>query len=224
MGKPGSYFYRCYSKSSAGGLISGKGRRHGRLSGTDLYSEFVNHVRLRTMEPTALISASNRLIDTLRRAFSKLYDDEESPNQIWITFIHVPDVDKHVYHHAEGLAKKWNCPNSRRLRYKYIFEWEIPEKYLIHKVSVETLIERGFDMKEYLFDGALPSTSTLREEVATRILKPLNGGYHIGLNLGLLARRFGARAPVRQIALQLHQDYSHVRIIDDDAQIVSISY
>ncbi|KAL1591740.1 hypothetical protein SLS60_011739 [Paraconiothyrium brasiliense] len=224
MGEHGNHFSRAHSDSSAGGLISGKGRRHGRFLGPDLYSEFVNHMRLRSMKPTALISVSNRLIDTLRRAFSKFYEDEEDPNQIWITFIHVPDVDKHVYHHAEGLAKKWNCPNPSRLRYEYIFEWEIPEKYLIHKVSVQTLIERGFGMEEYLLDDALPLTSILRKEVAKRLLQPSVGGYEIGLTLGLLARCFGARAPIRQIALQLLQDCSHVRFIDHDVQMVSASY
>ena len=25
---------------------------------------------------------------------------------------------------------------------EYIFEWEVPEKYIVHKVSVQTLLER----------------------------------------------------------------------------------
>lgn len=91
------------------------------------------------MEPTALISASDRLSDTLRHAFSKLYKDGEISNQIWITFIYVPDEDKHIYHHAEGLAKKWHFLNPGRLRYEYIFEWEIPEQYLITKFRLRHL-------------------------------------------------------------------------------------
>ncbi|KAF2802114.1 uncharacterized protein BDZ99DRAFT_483133 [Mytilinidion resinicola] len=197
MGKSGRYFFRCFSNSSAGGLISGKGCRGRRLSETDLHSEYVNHVLLRATVPTALISVSSRIIDTLRRAFNKLYEDEESPDQIWITFIYVPDTDKDVYHHAEDLAKKWNYPDNGKLRYEYIFTWEIPEKYLIHKVSVETLIKRGLDMKGYLLNGALPRTSILRQEVVRKILDPSNGGYDIGLSLGFLARCFGARAPIR---------------------------
>jgi hypothetical protein len=224
MDKSGKYFYRCYSNSSAGGLISGKGRRHGRQLGTDLRAEFVSHVLDPTMEPTALISASNRLIDTLQRAFSKFYNNGEIPDQIWIAFIYVPDEDKHIYHHAEDLAKKWNYPNPGRLRYEYIFEWEIPARYLIHKVSVETLITRGFDMNQYLLDYALPPTSILRKELARRILEPSHGGYHIGFDLGHLARCFGARAPVRQLALQLLRDCSHVRCIDDNTQTVIVSY
>ena len=224
MESPGSYLYRCYSDSSAGGLISGKDKDGRSLSNAALHSEFINHVQLRAQNPTALVSASNRLIDTLRRAFSKLYEDKEISSKIWIAFIYVPDVDKHVFHHAEGLAKILELPNSERFRYEYIFEWDIPKKYLIHKVSVETLVERGFDMKEYLIGNALPPTSILRGEFSKRVLEPSKGGYHIGLDLGFLARCFGARAPVRQIAFQLHQDCSAVRFINHNAQILSISY
>ncbi|KAF2004753.1 hypothetical protein P154DRAFT_586372 [Amniculicola lignicola CBS 123094] len=225
MSDSGKFFYRCYSESSVGGLISGKGRGHGRLFSTALRSEFWNHVQLDNKKPTALVSTSNRLIDTIQRAFNKFYRNREHPGQIWIAFIYVPDVDQHVYHHAEYLAKKYGCQNSGRLRYEYLFEWQIPENCLLHKVSVKTLIEREFNMEEYLDqNGVLPPTWELREEFAQRNLCPSDGGHDIGLSLGLLARRFGARAPVRRIALQLLLDCADVKSIDYNTQMVKIAY
>jgi hypothetical protein len=82
MEKPGRYFYRCFSDSSAGGLISGKGRRHTHLSNNELRTEFSNHLRSLSKKPTALISVSSRIIDTLQRAFGKFYKDGEKPDQV----------------------------------------------------------------------------------------------------------------------------------------------
>ncbi|KAF2174704.1 hypothetical protein K469DRAFT_685758 [Zopfia rhizophila CBS 207.26] len=224
MVEPGRYFYRCFSDSSAGGLVSGKGRSAQRLSKQALRVEFKNHLQLDATVPTALVSVSSRIIDTLRRAFNKLYEDKESPNQIWIAFVHVPDSDKNVYHHAENLAEQCGYKECRRLKYEYVFTWEIPREYFMHKVSIQTLMERGLNMEDYLWDRALPATRTLQEEVARKLFDPSNCGYDIGLGLGFLARCFGARAPTRQIARQLLQDCLRVLDIDDDAQIVRVSY
>lgn len=78
-------------------------------------------------EPIALISVSSRLIDTLLRAFNKFYKGFESTDQIWIAFILVPHIDKAIYHHVEGLAKRWGIKNLGGFLYEYVFEWEIPE-------------------------------------------------------------------------------------------------
>jgi hypothetical protein len=227
-----TYFYRCHSKSSAGSLISGKGRSQGRrLSDSGLGSEFINHTHLQSADPTALISVSSRLIDTIQRAFNKFYEQGECPGQIWIAFIYVPDVHKHVYHHAEYLADKYHLANPSRLQYEYIFEWEIPEEYLIHQVSVETLMACGADMKEFLHfgegypcRGALPPTSVLRDEFAAELLESSDDGYAGGIGLGLLARCFGARSPLRQITQQLLRDCIRERFIDNDDQLIRVSY
>jgi hypothetical protein len=229
----GQYFFRSFSGSSAGSLISGKGQGDGRLSENDLQSEFDNHILQDQAVPTALVSVSTRVIDTLRRAFNKLYKDNESPDQIWIAIFHVPneDSDKKTHHHAEDLARKGKRRDYKLFRYEYVFEWEIPQKYFVHKVSVQTLRERGFDMEEYLCNrevsrsrNALPPTSILRQEVAKSFLDPTHGGYNIGLDLGNLARCFGARSPVHHIAHQLHHDCSHVLSMDDSTQFAYVLY
>ena len=93
--------------------------------------------------------------------------------------------------------------------------WEFLERYLFHRVPVKTLIDREFDVKESLVHGTLPSAKIFREEVTNQCLDPNNNGYSTSLNLGLLARRSGARARLSQIALQLLRECSHVRDIDD---------
>ena len=29
---------------------------------------------------------------------------------------------------------------------EYLFEWEVPEEYIAHKISVQTLLSRGFNL------------------------------------------------------------------------------
>jgi len=76
-------------------------------------------------------------IDALRRAFDKLYRGDK-PEQIWIVFISVPHKDKVTYHHAECLARKIGQSETNMFKDEYIFEWEIPEKCIVHKVSVNS--------------------------------------------------------------------------------------
>jgi hypothetical protein len=228
MPQSGKYFYRCHSNSSAGALISGKARGHNQRLATNLRAQFNSHVRHPSRkQPTALVSTSSRLIDTLQRAFSKFYNgpNQEDASKIWIAFMYVPDVDRHVYHHAEDLAKQYGHTEPWILHYEYLFEWEIPERYLVHEVSVKTLINRGFDMTCYLDDNSkIPKTSDLRREFTSTMLSPWQYPDIIGIELGLMVRAFGARAPVRQLARQLLHDCYHVRRIDEGCQVIVISY
>jgi hypothetical protein len=62
-------YTRVYSRLSAGELVSGKTPRGYPLSKTALLEEFRNHAN---QEPfTALVPTSDRIIDTLKRAFEK---------------------------------------------------------------------------------------------------------------------------------------------------------
>ena len=229
MSDRGRYFYRCYSHSSAGGLISGKGPRQARPLGDNLLPEFINHLNLNTRKPTALVSVSSRMIDTLRRAFNKFHVAREDPSQIWIAFFFVPNRDKHVYHHAEGLADILRMKDSSWLRHEYIFEWEIPKKYVIHEVSVETLMQRGFNMSEFLVNDkrggvTLPRIPELKKNFAKAILGSSDNAYEVGIYLGLLARSFGARSPLHQIILQLQLDCFRINTVNPDDQLFRFSY
>jgi len=217
-------FYRACSNSSAGGLVSGKGKGGRRLSNHELLSEFRNHkIFCRAQPTTALISVTVNFIDALRRAFEKYYEGDD-PDQIWIVFIRVPYKDKRTYHHAEHLAREIGQNETSMFKHEYIFEWEIPKKYIVHKVSVQTLLERGLNMERYCEYSnnrqRLPSAYLLRQDIARHILDPSNGGYDIGMSLGFMARCFGARALACDIAHKiLFECTGNVRI-DDDAQYV----
>lgn len=83
-------YTRAYSKNSAGQLVSARGPKSDPLSRTELHDEFRNHASRWNREPTALVSVSDRIVDTVKRAFDKHYDGGESPGDIWVAFIEVP--------------------------------------------------------------------------------------------------------------------------------------
>jgi hypothetical protein len=138
--------------------------------------------------------------------------------------IFVPNTAQHLYDSAKELARRCSMTDLWRFKYEYLFTWNIPTEYVTHAVSVETLMQRGLDMKDYFVDGALPSTHILRREFEKVHLNRDHGGYEIGLGLGSLARCFGARAPVCQIAGQLLRDCLNARSTDWDAQEVDVEY
>ncbi len=229
-------FYRTFSdSSSAGACVSGKGREDRKLSIPELLCEFKNHksgARKRNEEfcherRTALVSVTISFTDALRRAFDKLYGGDK-PEQIWIIFISVPYKDKATYHHAEYLAQEIGQDETDMFKDEYIFEWEIPERCIAHKVSVQTLLERGFTMEHYCEYSnnkrQLPPAYLLRQEMAKHILDPAHGGYDIGVSLGFMARCFGARAPVRDIAHCILSECSRIRHVNHHAQNVRVSY
>jgi len=215
-------FFRFFSDSSAGGLVSGKGKGGRRLSTNELLSEFRNHQTFWRRQPTALISVTVNFTDALRRAFENYYGGD-SPDRIWIVFISVPHKDRSIYHHAERLARKIGRNKTAMFKDEFIFEWEIPEKYIVHNVSVQTLRERGLDLERYC-GYSNGGTSLLRQKIAEHILGPSNSGYDVGLSLGFMARHFGARASVCDIAHQILSECIRILYIDYEAQYVRVSY
>lgn len=75
-------YTRAYSKSSAAQLVSAKGPIGDPSSATTLREEFRNHANPWNRQPTALVSGSDRIVDTLKRAFEKCYKDGEWPAAI----------------------------------------------------------------------------------------------------------------------------------------------
>ncbi|KXJ84777.1 hypothetical protein Micbo1qcDRAFT_154686 [Microdochium bolleyi] len=207
-------YSRAYSNNSAGQLVSAKGLKGDPLSPMQLLSEFRNHAKLWNRTPTALVSASNRIVDTTKRAFDKHYVDGEPPVDIWIAFIQVPTTPHDAaarIHHAQQLAEDCGLSNSGSFRYEFVFEWGIPENFVVHKVSLQTLMDRGLEWKTYLFRSGpkLPlPTEELKARITTDIqpVSPCHGSWETGLYLGGFARKFGARAPLDWISHQLFFD------------------
>lgn len=97
--------------------------------------------------PTALVSVSDRIIDTVNRAFDKHYEDGEPAANIWITFICVSTNDHGAaaqIHAAQSLAKENRDLEAGRYRHEFVFAWAIPKEYVLHEVSLQTLMNRGF--------------------------------------------------------------------------------
>src|ERR1700722_8501399 len=126
-------FYCTFSNSSsAGGLVSGKGKEDRKLFIHELLCEFKNHKKgaqkfnekICRERLIALISMTVSFIDALRRAFDKLYRGDE-PDQSWIDFISVPHKDKATYHHADSLAREMGQDETSMFKDEYIFEWEV---------------------------------------------------------------------------------------------------
>ena len=212
-------YTRAYSKSSVGRLISGKGPRGSPLSSAALLVEFQNHANIRNREPTALVSASYRIVDTVKRAIEKHVVNGESKEEIWIAFIEVlpPAMNETAarIHPAKELARKCRFLEPNLHSHEVVFEWSIPEKYVLHEVSLETLLKRGLQPHCFL----QPSTEEASTEGARRyIASKLQGpqGWDIGLSLGFFARDFGARAPLEWISYQLFYDCVRTKVVRED--------
>ena len=87
---------------------------------------------------------------------------------VYLTIINVPtpgsertDPDLRV-HSAVQLASKIGLDTRSQslIKDEYLFEWEIPRRYVVHIVSLQTLHDRGFAMEAY-------NTESLRLAVYT---------------------------------------------------------
>ncbi|KAL2060620.1 hypothetical protein VTL71DRAFT_9261 [Oculimacula yallundae] len=207
-------YTRVYSESSAGKLVSGKGPEGNPLSNAALAVEFRNHAKKWSPIPTALVSGSPRIIDTLKRAFDKYYEDGESSADIWIAFIAVPPTTNETatrIHPAKELAERFGLPDPNKFSHEVVFEWAIPKEYVLHQVSLRTWIERG--LQEHYF--VWPSTWEAQCYIARKFQR--HDPWEIGITLGAFARKFGARAPMKILnddVVRLYYAYKHTEIVD----------
>ncbi|PQE12418.1 hypothetical protein CJF31_00000652 [Rutstroemia sp. NJR-2017a BVV2] len=222
-------YTRVYSESSAGQLVSGRTPRGESLSHADVLDEFRIHSDKDNREPTALVSVSVRIVDTLTRAFYKHHMDDEPAGDIWFVFIEVPinttpdSGESGRIHSARSLADDCGLPMPQLFTYERVFEWAIPEEYVLQKVSLQTLMSRGLTWE--LLTGSDPhtqylSTSSLRGHIAENLR---DGFWDAGMYLGFLAKTFGARAPVEWICDQVFNDcvkISGLDIFDGDRVMV----
>jgi len=212
-------YTRAYSKSSVGQFVSAKAPKGDPLSYTALLEEFRNHANKWNREPTALVSGSDRIVDTLKRAFDKHYEDGESSAEIWIAFIEVPPTMNETatrIHSAKELAEKCELPEPNLFSHEVVFEWAIPKKYVLHEVSLQTLIKRKLQEHHFL----QPSTAEVRRYTARELQR--HGPWEIGVTLGFFAQIFGARAPLNWVSHQLFHDCVRAKIVDDD--VVRLNY
>ncbi|CAI4212215.1 unnamed protein product [Parascedosporium putredinis] len=201
----GTIYTRVYSKRNAAQLISAKGPQ-GTLSHPQLLHEFRNHANKWNQEATALVSVSRRIIDTVNRAVHKHFIDDEPPEDIWIVFIK-PKVTENEspprIHAASDLAEQCGLSEPNKFLYEMVFEWSIPDTFVMHQVSLQTLMSRGL-LRDYPFGNGLYTTAELRCLIAEDFRQ--SDAVNLGLYLGFFAQKFGARAPIRWLPEQLFRD------------------
>lgn len=215
----GKIYTRACSSSSAGNLVSGRGPQIAPLSDEQLLEEFERHSHLDNRTPTALVSVSSRIIDTIKRAYELFHNRRDNPDEIWIIFIDVPNSCDVRLHSAQSLAEKLLDPKHGRFRYEFLVEGQIPTEWVLHRVSLKTLMSRGLDWTRYLSRGNI-RTEEIRFEMVDRLTS--SDAVDIGMSLGCFAQFFGARAPLDWIAHQLYYDCFRPKIIIDDMVILKI--
>lgn len=214
-------YTRVYSNSSAGGLASARVPEGDPLSYSDLLEDFQKHANMGNREPTALVSVSDRIVDTVKRAFDKHYVDGDSLKEIWIAFIELPlgmNQDAPRIHSGKELAEACEFREPDLFFHEFVFEWAIPEQYVLHEVSLQTLMDRGLQGDSFL----QPTTEKARSSFATRFQG--HSPWDIGIELGLFARMFGARAPLDWVSHQLFHDCVRANIKDEDNQVLKLHY
>lgn len=124
------------------GLVSDKGGGFP-LSDNQLKAEFCNHRYKTSLKPTALVSVTTCFFEVLTRAFQELDSNRENANKA----------------HAEHLARLTKIPEPQRFRNEYLFHREIPEQYVVHGVSVRTLLDRELRTADLLLGNIVPPMS-----------------------------------------------------------------
>ncbi|KAK7957348.1 uncharacterized protein PG986_006570 [Apiospora aurea] len=96
---------------------------------------------------------------------------------------------------AKALADRFQHPEPKLFRYEFVVECAIPEDWVNHKISLETLMHRGLDWERHLS----PFTATWTMD---SLLVSIEQG-----QLCSITRYFGARAPpMGWIEKQLFRD------------------
>ncbi|KAI0113659.1 hypothetical protein GGR51DRAFT_506171 [Nemania sp. FL0031] len=214
-------YTRVYSSSSARQLVSGRGRSGHELSMPELCKEFDKHSNLYNREPTALVSVSTRVLDTVRRAYAKHLEDGEPAADIWIVFIEVPDGSSARIHAAEDLATRCCIANPILFRYERVFEWEIPEEWILYRVSLQTLFDCGLDWHEHYFPqypDCVPWTSYLRNNITSHL--DLDDPRNPKQFLIDFTQHWGSEAPMGWIAYQLSKDLSLSRLLTNSMGVI----
>jgi hypothetical protein len=166
-------------------------------------------------QPTALVSVTDRPLEALHRALAEYYDTNKDPGSIWIVIIRVPDGGNHDGpHHARRLAQRYLDADA--FKHEYLFEWEIPRRYVEHRVSVKTLLDRRIEKE---IDLGFRDFRTTRNALIKEI-RDSDDAYGTGRLLGSLAQAFGTGAYTYEIAFHTLYNCLSVGDVDEIQQYV----
>jgi hypothetical protein len=200
-----SVLFRCWSETSAGGLRSRKslnGVRQHNFTAAGLLQEFQEHKDLYSRTPTAFVSTTSNFLRALHIAYQKIYDGENTQD-IKIAFLTSrTDTQTRIYPAKNFAIESGSSEEEIRLfENEYVFLWKVPEDNMIHVVSMDIVIQRGFTLPEIHTGQPVPSLANLRKAIVDQAdqLTPFERGYLCGS----AACMFGIRAPVHEIAFQM---------------------
>ncbi|KAJ6157271.1 hypothetical protein N7497_006156 [Penicillium chrysogenum] len=164
---------------------------------------------------TALVSVTDRPLEALHRALAEYYDTNEDPGSIWIVIIRVPDAGNNDGpHYARRLAQRYLDADA--FKHEYVFEWEIPQRYVEHCVCVKTLLDRRIETKIDLgFRDFRSTRNALIKEI-----QDSDDAYSTGPLLGSLAQAFGTGAYTYEIAFHTLYNCLSVGDVDEIQQYI----
>jgi len=152
--------------------------------------------------PTAFVSTTSNFVRALHIAYQKIYDGEDTQD-IKIAFLTSrTDAQTRIYRAKNFAIESRSSEEGVRLfENEYIFLWKVPEDNVIHVVSMDIVIRRGFALPEIYTSRPVPSLFDLREAIADQAYQL--AAFERGYLCGSAACMFGIRAPIHEIAFQM---------------------
>jgi hypothetical protein len=197
--------YRCWSMESAGDLKSGKvhnGVRPHHFTRAGLLQEFQQHRNLYSSTPTAFVSTTSNFLRALHIAYKKMWLGEDERDIMIAFFTTRADARTKIYPAQDFVIESGSSEEEvKDFENEYIFLWEVPDDNVIHIVSMDLVIRRGFALPEIRPGHLFPSLSELRSAMKDYgdQLSPFERGYLCGT----AACMFGIRAPIYDIAYEM---------------------
>lgn len=245
------YFFRAFTGEcdQPGGLVARRAFPADNppdLTRPELLVNFRNHSILNNREPTALVSTSSRIIDTIARAFRIIWENKRlGPDDVSIAIIESPEHaggqpprTQHtppVVHHAQALAEECGHESANLFKYEWIFEWQIPIQH-VRVVSLGDLMRDsvwndsiGQLCKTSIDEGHRPSSKDLHRILSTVIFsnhKDMSGWLvsNIAKSLVDFAWPFGATVAgvvARQLEIDCLKDVTPRDIFENQWVVVS---
>ncbi|KAG9645271.1 hypothetical protein KCV04_g3866, partial [Aureobasidium melanogenum] len=197
--------YRCWSVESAGDLKSGKvhnGVRPHHFTRAGLLQEFQQHRNLYNPTPTAFVSTTSNFLRALHIAYKKMWLGEDEQDIMIAFFTTRADARTKIYPAQDFAIESGSSEEEvQYFEHEYIFLWEVPNDHVIHIVSMDLVIRRGFALPGTRTGQLFPSLSELRSAMKDYgdQLSPFERGYLCGT----AACMFGNRAPIYDIAYDM---------------------
>lgn len=147
--EPPDYLYRSYSRDSDRQLRSGRCMTEGMkgLTNPELLNDFRRHLDSSNERPTALVSTTS----SLQRAVLIALQLSQGHRACDVHLVILSSIEAKIHSGvslALGLKAQGLLWHNNPFLYEseWLFEWIIPYENVLHTISLQTLIERGFTM------------------------------------------------------------------------------